>query len=178
MNMVSSQPAIPCRFVVIKYVDDLVRDEPINVAVMLQSETTGETLFHSVGTHPDWLSRNSRIEDTTMMVEILKRMEEDVNSTENNLEIFHKISCKYSTRFRFSEPRGTLPLSMEEEIQRLFEKYVTLKIQKSESRVIGRVYSYWTHVLAPTGPIPETTLELHLQKITLAQTTRHPYSAY
>lgn len=138
MNMVSSQPRIPCRFVVIKYADDLVRDEPVNVGIMLQSKTTHETLFRSVATHTNWGSRNSRIENTTMMLEMVKRMEEDINSEKNNIEIIHKISSKYDSRFRFSEPRGTLPLDMEEEIRALFEKYVTVKIEKSESEQMIR----------------------------------------
>jgi len=171
MNMVSSQPGTPCRFVVIKYIDDLVRDEPVNVGIMLQSKT--ETLFWSVATHTNSGSRNPRIENTTMMLEMLKRMEEDINSERNNIEIIHKISSKYDSRFRFSQPRGTLPLDMDEEIRALFEKYVAVKIQKSEPQAIG---AYWTRdVLAPTH-IPATPLETH-PRITLAQ-ARTPYSDY
>lgn len=155
MNMVSSQPT-PCRFVVIKYVDDLVRDEPVNVGVMLQSETTHEILFRSVATHANWGSRNSRIENTTMMLEMLKRMEEDINSERNSIEVIYKISSKYGSRFRFSEPRGTLPLDMEEEIRALFEKFV--KIEKSESEQMIRGGFLYSPLYSPLEREEKTTV--------------------
>ncbi|MGC1928096.1 MAG: DUF3037 domain-containing protein [Candidatus Nitrosopolaris sp.] len=141
--MVSSQTRTPCKFVIIKYVDDLVREEPVNVGVILQTEITHDTLFRSVATYPNWLSRNSRVENTTMMLEMLKRMEEEINSEKNSSEIIHKISSKYSTRFRFSEPRGAIPSNLDEEVQTIFEKYVSLKNRKPEWDMKGMSDSFY-----------------------------------
>jgi len=46
--MTSMPDRIPCKYTVVKFVPDLMRDEPVNVGIILQSQVDFETRFKSI----------------------------------------------------------------------------------------------------------------------------------
>src|SRR6266487_4703513 len=89
---------IPCRYRIAKYVEDEVRDEPINVGVILQSNRDYRTIFKFITEYSNSKLKNMSNEDIVLFKEISSNIEETISS-------------------KNKEPRGTLVSDLSNEIQ-------------------------------------------------------------
>lgn len=128
---VSLAERIPCRYLVVKYVDDDTRDEPINIGIIMQSQSNNKTIskfitnYHKIRTGG---------EDISILKEILDNIHNEISGSSDK-NILEKVSTKYSGKIRFTEPRGTLARNMDVEANYLFERYISIEelaIEKTE----------------------------------------------
>lgn len=153
MNSISSltnNKRIPCKYIIAKYVDDEIRDEPVNVGVIIQSQENYEILSKFVTDYRSWKLKNASAESNTLLREMLMKIKEDVSSANQN-EVLCKILSKYGGKLRFTEPRGTLALNLVDETESLFDRYIDkiyypiyfeIQFQLTHERITKDVYHF------------------------------------
>jgi hypothetical protein len=124
---VSMTERIPCRYIVARYVEDDVRDEPVNLGIIVQSQKDYETICKFI-THYSYknLCGSANIKKS-LVAGIMKKIEDEVSSMESNKNVLNEIMARYGGKIRFTEPRGTLAEDLSDEAYSLFDRYVSIK---------------------------------------------------
>ena len=112
----------PCRYLVVKYVDDEVKDEPINIGVILQSKKDFKISSKFV---TDYTKLRYRVGNCSMVKLILESIVDEISKSKEK-NILKKIESKYTGKLRFSEYRGTLAKSLDNEVDSLYNRYVSI----------------------------------------------------
>lgn len=126
---------IPCRYIVARYVEDDVRDEPINLGVILQSQRDYEVTFKFITDYSYKALATSVNVNRSLLTQILKNIENEISKSESQESILNELISKHSGKIRFTEPRGTLAEDLEEEMYSLFDRYVSIKHYRELSKL-------------------------------------------
>jgi hypothetical protein len=113
-----------CEFFLLRYVPDAVRDEFINIGVVLLEDPNG---FAGVRLTRDW--RRVRCLDPAADIEMLEAMEAEIRERlraggEDRERILHVLNSSFSNTVQVTASKGCLTDSPEKEIDRLAEMYV------------------------------------------------------
>lgn len=130
--VISTNERIPCRYFVAKYIGDEIRDEPINIGVLLQSHTN-ETKFKFI-THCSKIRTAS--EEPTFLKQILENIQNEISKSGEH-GMLDKIVSKYQGKVRFTEPRGTLVKSLDDELASLYNRFISIEKQSETIRPIN-----------------------------------------
>ncbi len=121
----SLEHRISCKYLVARYIGDEVRNEPINIGIILQSQKDYTTSARFI-TKFDKIRTAS--EDSEFLQHILGKIYQEMQySKEKN--VLDKIFKRYEGKIRFTEPRGTLAINLENEINDLYQRYVSVEEQ-------------------------------------------------
>jgi len=138
---------IPCKYVVAKYVGDEVRDEPINVGIILQSQENNYTTSK-------FISRFSKIrttdEEPAFLKKIVENIYDNVSVNRNKKNILYDLAKNFESKIRFTEPRGTLTKDITKEINSLYDRYVSIEkqsIPRTEVIKVTTIKKYvWNYI--------------------------------
>jgi hypothetical protein len=119
--------SIPCRYIIAKYVEDEIKDEPINVGIIIQSQKDFTIVPRFVTNYLGWKLRYASSESTALVRGILKKLEKEILSTAGNRDTLDKIISKYTGKIRFTDPRGTITTDLYNESKFLFDRLVSAK---------------------------------------------------
>ncbi len=130
---------IQCEFFLVRYVPDAVKNEFVNVGVMLRE--AGRTDTTQVRFTRDW--SRVRCMDPNADVELLEAIEEDLAvrvrvSVRDQKPVMQLLEESLSTSLQISEPRGALALSVAAEMDQLMRMYVEPVREPVERRRSGR----------------------------------------
>ncbi len=130
---------IPCEFYLLRYVPDMVKNEFVNIGVLLRE--AGRTETTKVRLTRDW----SRVRcmdpdaDTALLeameTELVTRIREGGYGSKSAMEMLEE---SLSTSVQMSEPRGALAESVAAEMEQLMRLYVEPVREKKARRVSGR----------------------------------------
>ena len=113
---------IPCKYSVVKYVADDVRDEPINVGIIIQDKDNQHN-------NCKFITRFSRIrtadEEPAFLKSVIEKIKEE-NSKETKID---DLVIKYTGKIRLSPPRVTLADDLHKEVKMLFDRFVSIENQ-------------------------------------------------
>lgn len=133
---------IPCKYIVAKYVDDEIRDEPVNIGIILQSQRNFRTTMRFATETPNWKLKNVSNESNFLLREMIKKLKEYADSYEKDQSFFEKMSSSYDGKIRFTSPRGTLASDLLNKTNSLFELFVTSYRPVSESQTTHEKIAY------------------------------------
>ncbi len=130
---------IQCEFFLLRYVPDPVRNEFVNVGVMLRE--AGRTDTTQVRFTRDW--SRVRCMDPYADTDLLEAVEEDLASrvrvsSREGKPMMQMLEESLSTSLQLSEPRGALALSVAAEMDQLMRMYVEPVRERVERRKSGR----------------------------------------
>lgn len=131
--MSGSQHAM--RYSVVRVVPDPVRDEPVNVGVLLQDTTTGEIAARFIKNVDKLRTYTGEDIDTTAVGFALSSIRDLIESQHSEKDVIESLSQKFTQLVQFSTIAGSLASDFEEELDTLYDRLVSL-----ESR--GRRGSY------------------------------------
>lgn len=120
---------IPCKYVVARYIVNDIRNEPVNVGIIMQSQKDYKP-------YSKFVESFGRIrdtgEDSKIIGKVLAKIYQEVSES-NDPKILNKIYQKYNKgKIQFTEPRGTLVKNPNQELISLFRDYVSLAESKIE----------------------------------------------
>ncbi len=141
----------PCRYLVVKYVDDEVKDEPINMGIILQSKKDFKISSKFV---TDYQKLRYRVGNCSMVKLILESISDEISRSKEK-DILKKISSKFTGKLRFTEYRGTLAESLDKEVDSLYNRYVSIIEMPERSKIIRLPYMrkhVWNFV-SPRGNV-------------------------
>lgn len=115
-----------------KYVDDEVRDEPINIGIILQSKKNYKiaTKFFN-----DYHKLRYHVSNSALVKIILESVSDEIAKNDEK-DILTSISSKFSGKLRFSDYRGTLAKNLESELDSLFTRYVSIGEMNEPKKII------------------------------------------
>jgi len=127
---------IPCKYLVVKYVEDVDRDEPINIGIILQSKKNNQIYPKFIS---DFHKLRSRVENTSLVKILAESTIDEIKRTrgDNALQLIAK---KYSGKLKFTEYRGTLAKSLEEEAASLYKRFVSIEEVIERTKIITLPY--------------------------------------
>lgn len=116
---------IPCRYLVAKYVGDDIRDEPINVGIILQSRNTYEIKLRFI-TH--FAKIRTATEEPQFLRQVLENIQNELarSRDKNALE---NIVSKYHGKIRFTDPRATVTEALDDETNSLYNRFISIETQ-------------------------------------------------
>jgi hypothetical protein len=113
---------IPCKYVIARFVPDELRDERINVGIILLALPTGEINYRFANTY-ERMARNwpnAHPENLRPIVSALEKEVRDIHE-ESNLS---RLSNHFKHQLQFSEVRGVLASNAEDELNSLYRRIV------------------------------------------------------
>jgi hypothetical protein len=117
---------IPCRYLVVKYVEDDIRDEPINIGIILRSQNDRKTIFKFISCYR---KLGIKREEIVFIKKVLNKIHNKISES-NDKDILNKISSKSIGKIKFTESRGLLTENLDREIISLFERYISIEKPK------------------------------------------------
>lgn len=116
---------------VIRYVPDQVRDEAINVGVLLRS-TEDREFDHKIVTD---FGKSTRIPDAPILKEALEKLIAEYNGTESLQDMCNKMTYK----IRLSEPRSMMVSNIKEDKEVLFNEFVSIRGASARKSSVSRM---------------------------------------
>ena len=116
---------IPCQYIVARFVPDPVRDEPINVGVVLYRPDRRQLTWKFVTRFQNIRKRYPNVE-TGLVRSTLKVLEGMLDSVEATPDFLTRMVSTSSHLIRYSDARGALASDTDKELDSLYERYVTI----------------------------------------------------
>jgi hypothetical protein len=141
---ISVTQRLPCKYSVVKYIEDVDRDEPVNIGIILQSKIDGKTSSRFI----DYKKLQHKFENSHLVKLLLENIQEEI-SRDHSDNILDKISLKYEGKLRFSSFRGTLAKNFEDETNLLYKRFVNIEILTDKPMSITLPYikkNVWSFV--------------------------------
>jgi len=151
LSTISIKKRIPCKYSVARYVADEVRDEPINLGIVLQSNKISDKNCR-------FITRFSKIrtatEEPTFLKKVIEKIRNDVASSEK--ADLNEVVSKYHGKIIFTKPRTTLAEDLDKQADWLFERFVSIEKQSLEDthpitirHVKKNIWNYLQHFDKP-----------------------------
>ncbi|MHB1907755.1 MAG: DUF3037 domain-containing protein [Nitrososphaerales archaeon] len=146
----TQQEPIACKYVVLKYIPDLVRDEPINIGVIVQSQRNYNIVSEFI---TDFKFRHLE-ERLDINAEFLKEVtanirESYLNRSDGSLfEKMNSLTKVFGGQVKITTPRVTLARDLNKEVSNLFETFISIKHlptferEITHKRILIDVYEY------------------------------------
>lgn len=115
-----------------KYVDDIDKDEPINIGIILQSKKNNEIYPKFIA---DFKKLSSRVENTSLVKILAESIIDEINEVKGD-ESLQQIAKKYSGKLKFTEYRGTLAKSLKEEATFLYSRFVSFEEKSERTKIV------------------------------------------
>lgn len=113
---------IPCKYSVVKYVADEVRNEPINVGIILQDKDNQHSNCR-------FITRFSRIRTADEEPAFLRNVIDKIRGENLKEAKIDDLVTKYTGKIRLSPPRVTLADDLHKEVEILFDRFVSIEKQ-------------------------------------------------
>lgn len=131
-----------CEYVVVKYLPDEIRKEPVNIGIIMREKKTGR-IYQKFYPNLNQLSIRVPSANTELIYEFITTIKKLNTSDENSLnEMFQN----FNHQIQFSEVMGTVCNDTKDRLEKLYKRFVSLSeipeiqlIEKIES-VIGSGY--------------------------------------
>jgi hypothetical protein len=117
---------IPCKYIVARYIEDDIRNEPINLGIIVQSQEDYEVSFKFITDYRFKSIASSVTVKKSLITDILKNIENEITGSQEQRAILDDLISRHAGKIRFSEPRGTLAEDLEDELYSLFNRYVSI----------------------------------------------------
>ena len=134
-----------CKTSIVKIVPDPIKDESINVGVILHCPKMNyidcmisrEKLKHIKFLYPDVNSKY--LENILSDIEIKYSFNNVgiINLEYSDISILNKKMASHTNQLRFSEPRGVLAENLDEELYNLFSQYVGAEINRKRKTTVS-----------------------------------------
>lgn len=132
---ISVTQRLPCKYSVVKYVEDQDRDEPVNIGIILQSKMDRKVSSRFV----DYQKLKYKFENSHLIKLLLENIQEEISKNYSD-DIIEKISSKYEGKLKFSPFRGTLAKSFDDEISSLYKRFVSIETPLTKTMIITLPY--------------------------------------
>ncbi|CAI9832586.1 hypothetical protein IBTHAUMO2_870001 [Nitrosopumilaceae archaeon] len=132
------------KYSVIKYVPDDVRDEAINVGVLLRS-TEDKKFDHKVVTN---FGKFRKIPDAPILKEALEKLINEYDGAESLEDMYKKMNHK----IRLSIPRSMMVNNLEEDKKALFDEFVSVRDDPAKESVPDMIRQHiWDSIKSKDG---------------------------
>jgi hypothetical protein len=114
------------RFVVARVIPDLISNEPVNVGVIVHDAKTGQVrvqFTQSLSKLQTYADENINIDALRFVVE---GIEDGVHAEASDASLLERLCDKYQNQLQFAGPLGALSASIDEELESLYTRYVTI----------------------------------------------------
>lgn len=122
----SGQEKTACQYVVARFVPDEVRDEPINIGVILQSSSDKTSAFRFLS-HFDRISMFLSGEKVSMLEAVVRGLKKELQGKALKKSFLESLSENYRHSLQFTEVRGVLSSDPKLEVDRLFNTFVSVE---------------------------------------------------
>lgn len=112
----------PCKYSIVKYVADEVRNEPINIGIILQTKDKKQNKCR-------FITRFSKIRTADEEPSFLRKVIEKIKEENSKETLIDDLITKYSGKIRLSPPRITLTDDLQKEAEILFDRFVSIERQ-------------------------------------------------
>jgi hypothetical protein len=128
----------PCEFVLVRYVPDTVRNEFVNIGVMLREAAESGAGPVMVRFTRDW--GRVRCVDPDADVPMLEAMEMEMRRRllEGSMPLLKTIEDSFSHQLQVTEPKACLAENMAAEMEQLMRLYVEPRTQRARQALSGR----------------------------------------
>jgi hypothetical protein len=126
---------ISCKYLVVKYVEDDVRDEPINVGIILQPQGSYEIVSKFITQYTRYRIGDLHQSSKTILESTLSRLQDQIGHISKDEETLDKIIVNFQGKLKFTEVRGTLASDVNDEINYLFRRYMSAGAQDEYTRM-------------------------------------------
>lgn len=131
---------IRCKYLVIKFIEDEVKDEPINVGILLQSQDSNEILSKFITNYSRLKIANLRHPSRTILEGLLNRLEDSISSTSPDEHTLNKIVDSFQGKLRFTDIRGSLTDNPHDELDYLYNRYMSISGLEEYAKITsGRI---------------------------------------
>ena len=166
----ADHPLSQCEFFLLRYVPDAVKNEFINIGVVLV-ESSGNASYADVRFTGDW--RRVRCLDPGADIEMLEALERDIRarlqvSTEQRAELMQQVRNSLSNTIQLDEPKPVLAQEPARELDRLAKDYLeTHRVPARETRT-GRsaIYREMRDAFEQAGVWPLMKQDIAIGKLT------------
>lgn len=123
------------KYTVVRFIPDLVKDEPINIGLVLQS--TAEKYFKSKFSNKkiDKIQKINEDIKINLVKEIIKELENNFNNDNwmlrnrdcnefQDYSVLQKLNYFYANQIQFTEPRGLITENIDMEFDKLFSELI------------------------------------------------------
>lgn len=137
------------RYMVVRIVPDPVRNEPVNIGILLQDSNRGQLRFeltphmHKLRTQVDGTLDDEGIE---ILVNAARK---GILSQKREPLLFERLSKEHNGILQFMGPFGTLTRDIDSEVQRLYNRFVSLDTRgkRSPTRITHKEIKHRTEAL-------------------------------
>jgi hypothetical protein len=127
------------RYTVVKVVPDPVRNEPLNVGVIVQDVVSNKTRARFTPDVDRLRTYADETLDTDALSLILDRLEETLKKGDPRKSFMEDISRTFNQTLQFTEPAASLGVDLDTELDTLYDRFVSLdKRGRRAHRVVGR----------------------------------------
>ena len=134
---------IPCRYKVVKYIDDQEKFEPVNIGIILQSKTNNKTSTKFV----DYRKLRYRFDNAPLIKLLLENINEEIVKDQTK-EVLDQIASKYTGKLQFTEYRGALAKSLSQELDSLYKRFISIEQLQERIKIITLRYmrnNFWDY---------------------------------
>jgi len=135
MSTKTISKSIPCRYSVVKFIEDEERDEPVNIGLILQSRKDNKIFTKFI----DYDKLRYRFDNPQLLKILIENVTEEILKKQNE-KALQQISKKYADRIRVTEYRGTLAQSIDKQLDSLFSRFVSIEQQMERIKKITLPY--------------------------------------
>lgn len=133
--MSESQHAM--RYSVVRVVPDPIRDEPVNVGVLLQDLTTGETAARFIKNVEKLRTYTGEDVDTSAVDFALTSIKDLVESPPIEKDLFDRLSREFTQLVQFSAIAGSVASDLQYELDTLYDRFVSLESRGKRGKYVA-----------------------------------------
>lgn len=126
-----------CQYVVVRYVPDDVRSEPINIGIIAQSPKEGRIDQRFV-TRFSRLSNRVPDANVELVRTFIKMVTEGLESHRTDPTFLSTLESSSHHQFQYSAVRGLLTESFDEEVEQLFDRFVSIERPREKKESVSR----------------------------------------
>jgi DNA-binding transcriptional regulator YbjK len=125
------------RYSVVRVVPDPIRDEPVNVGVLLQDLTTGEASVRFVKNVERLRTYTGEDIDTSTVDFALATIKDLVGSRHSEPDFIERLSRQYTQLVQFSTIAGSVASDLQDELDALYERFVSLESRGRRGKYVA-----------------------------------------
>ena len=125
-----------CEFFLLRYVPSALRDEAVNIGVVVREQSTGEA---TVRFTPDWKRVRSidPTADTELLDALVSDLQKKLRDAADRETLLRLMQESFSSTIQLSAEQGVLAASLDEEARRLAKMYLENPAAEAERRTPG-----------------------------------------
>lgn len=137
---------IPCKYLVVKYVENKIKDEPMNVGIILQSQKSHEIFTKFVGDFSRIRSGHLNKPQRIILDSLIDELKDSIDMLDKNEKTLESIVKNNQDGLRFTDIRGALASNVQNELEYLYDEYMNVSTEQpytiSTARIINEALNH------------------------------------